>query len=94
MPVGGQNLIEALAVGIPVVTGPSMFNFAEATRLATAAGAAVQTQDAASAIATAAALLEDPEKRKAMSEAGKRFCEAHRGAAERQVAACLRVLNA
>src|SRR5207253_4158591 len=34
VPLGGQNLIEALAVGAPVVVGPSMFNFAEATRLA------------------------------------------------------------
>ena len=29
MPLGGQNLIEALAAGAPVVLGPSMFNFAE-----------------------------------------------------------------
>ena len=34
LPLGGQNLIEALAAGAPVVIGPSMFNFAEATRLA------------------------------------------------------------
>src|SRR5207247_11337126 len=40
MPLGGQNLIEALAVGAPVVAGPSMFNFADATRLALGAGAA------------------------------------------------------
>ena len=40
LPLGGQNLIEALAAGAPVVFGPSMFNFAEATRLALEAGAA------------------------------------------------------
>ena len=44
LPLGGQNLIEALAAGAPVVLGPSMFNFAEATRLALAAGAAVQVR--------------------------------------------------
>src|SRR6185503_4217360 len=33
MPLGGQNLIESLASGTPVVIGPSMFNFAEATEL-------------------------------------------------------------
>src|SRR6185503_14172939 len=59
MPLGGQNLIEGLAAGTPVVTGPSMFNFAEATRLAVAAGAAVQAADARAAIAHAAQLLQD-----------------------------------
>jgi 3-deoxy-D-manno-octulosonic-acid transferase len=91
MPLGGQNLIEALAAGTPVVCGPSMFNFAEATRLAVAAGAAIQAPDAASAIREAVALLKDEAKRRAMAEAGRRFCESHRGAAERQLAVCLTV---
>jgi 3-deoxy-D-manno-octulosonic-acid transferase len=93
MPLGGQNLIEALAAGTPVVTGPSMFNFAEATRLAVAAGAAVQARDARAAIAQAAALLENEGRRRAMGEAGPRFCAAHRGAAQRQLAVCLELLK-
>lgn len=55
MPLGGQNLIESLAAGTPVVTGPNMFNFAEVTELAVAAGAAEQATDARDAIARAAA---------------------------------------
>jgi 3-deoxy-D-manno-octulosonic-acid transferase len=93
MPLGGQNLIEALAAGTPVVCGPSMFNFAEATRLAVAAGAAIQAPDAAAAIREALVLLENETKRRAMGDAGRRFCESHRGAAERQLAVCLRALN-
>lgn len=92
-PLGGQNLIEACAAGTPVVLGPHMFNFAEATRLALDAGAAVQAADAAGAIREAMALLDDPEKRRAMAEAGRRLCEAHRGATARQLAACLRLLK-
>jgi 3-deoxy-D-manno-octulosonic-acid transferase len=92
MPLGGQNLIEALAAGTPVVTGPSMFNFAEATRLAVEAGAALQTAGAAQAIAAAADLLADPRRRSEMGQAGKELCEAHRGAAERQLAVCLGLL--
>ena len=92
-PLGGQNLIEACAAGAPVVLGPHMFNFAEATRLALDAGAAVQAADAAGAIREAMALLDDPGKRRAMAEAGRRLCEAHRGATARQLAACLRLLK-
>jgi len=94
MPLGGQNLIEALAAGTPVVCGPSMFNFAEATRLALEAGAAVQTADAASAIHEAISLLGHEAKRRQMAEAGKRFCESHRGAAQRQAEVCLKLLKA
>ena len=93
MPLGGQNLIEALAVGTPVLTGPSTFNFTEATQLALAAGAALQVRDAPAAIEAAASLLADPDKRAAMGEAGRALCEAHRGAASRQLAVCLELLK-
>ncbi len=94
LPLGGQNLIESLAVGTPVVSGPSTFNFAEATRLALAAGAAIQCADAASAIQRAAELLNDAVKRREMGEAGRRLCAAHRGAAARQLAVCLELVRA
>lgn len=93
MPLGGQNLIEALAAGAPVVIGPSSFNFAEATRLALEAGAALQVADARAAIKEALALLGDSQKRAAMSEAGKRLCAAHRGATQRHLAVCLQLLK-
>jgi hypothetical protein len=44
-------------------------------------------------MAGAAALLDDPGKRREMGEAGKRLCEAHRGAAARQLALCLELLK-
>jgi 3-deoxy-D-manno-octulosonic-acid transferase len=91
-PLGGQNLIEACAAGVPVVLGPSVFNFAEATRLALDAGAAVQEADAGSAIRRALALLGDSEARRRMGEAGKLLCEAHRGATRRHLEACRRLL--
>jgi 3-deoxy-D-manno-octulosonic-acid transferase len=85
MPLGGQNLIEALAAGAPVVLGPSMFNFAEATRLALEAGAAVQAGDPKAAVREAIELLSGPEKRAAMRDAGRKLCEAHRGATRRHL---------
>lgn len=91
-PLGGQNLIEALAAGAPVVLGPSMFNFAEAARLALAAGAALQAPDAGGAVREALALIADPGRRRQMAEAGRRLCDAHRGAAGRHLAACRRLV--
>jgi len=85
LPLGGQNLIEALAAGAPVVFGPSMFNFAEATRLALDAGAAIQAGDAPSAIQRAVDLISDQQQRERMARAGKALCEAHRGATQRHL---------
>jgi 3-deoxy-D-manno-octulosonic-acid transferase len=92
--LGGQNLIEGCAAGIPVVTGPHMYNFADVTRLAVAAEAAIQAPDAASALRAARALLADPERCARMGIAGTRLCVQHRGAAERHLAVCRGLLRA
>ena len=86
LPLGGQNLIEACAVGCPVVVGPHTFNFAQATDDAVAAGAALRATDAEDMASAVAALLDDDKKRQAMSEAGLAFAEAHRGATARCMA--------
>jgi len=91
-PLGGQNLIEALAAGAPVVVGPSMYNFAEATRLALETGAALQAHDAAGAMRQAMALLSSSEERRAMAEAGQKLCGAHRGATARHLDVLQRLL--
>ena len=86
LPLGGQNLIEACAVGKPVIVGPYTFNFEEATELAIEAGAArrvVSPQELAAAIAE---LLSDPQRAQRMAAAGRRFAEAHRGATARTLA--------
>lgn len=94
VPRGGQNLIEACAAGVPAVFGPSMFNFAEAARLAVAAGAARQADSTTAAMREAAALLADSGARAAMGEAARKLCEAHRGATRRHLELCGEILRA
>ena len=83
LPLGGQNLIEALAVGAPVLIGPHTFNFNEAAIGAVAAGAAQRVADAEALISAVEALFRDPSQRDAMREAAGAFHAAHRGATER-----------
>ncbi|HUK03962.1 MAG TPA: glycosyltransferase, partial [Burkholderiales bacterium] len=92
-PLGGQNLIEACAAGTPVVLGPSMYNFAEATRLALEAGAAVRAESAAHAIRMALQLLSNIEEREKMGAAGRALCAAHRGATRRHLEYCEELLG-
>ena len=86
LPLGGQNLLEACAVGKPVIVGPHTFNFEEATRDAIEAGAAVRVADSAELASTLQALLDDASRCAAMSQAGREFTEKHRGATERTLA--------
>ncbi|MDP2827223.1 MAG: lipid IV(A) 3-deoxy-D-manno-octulosonic acid transferase [Sulfuricellaceae bacterium] len=80
LPFGGQNLIEACAMGKPVVLGPHTYNFAEASSHALAAGAAVQIKDTDELLTATLALLSNPPRRQAMGEAGLVFSQQHRGA--------------
>ncbi|UXH80285.1 3-deoxy-D-manno-octulosonic acid transferase [Roseateles amylovorans] len=81
--LGGQNLIEAAACGVPLIMGPHTFNFAEAAALSIEAGAARRVEDLPQALDAALALLAGPSDRLAMAEAAQRFAGAHRGAADR-----------
>jgi 3-deoxy-D-manno-octulosonic-acid transferase len=83
---GCQNLIEACAVGAPVLIGPSTFNFADAARAAIDAQAAIQVPDAAAMIATALDLIGNPARRAVMAEAGRAFATRHGGATARTMA--------
>jgi 3-deoxy-D-manno-octulosonic-acid transferase len=86
LPFGGQNLIEACAVGTPVVVGPHTFNFAVVAEQAVEAGAAIRVSDVADAIDAGLRLLDDAPRREAAGAAGRHFAAAHRGATARTMA--------
>lgn len=90
LPFGSQNLIEPCALGVPVLLGPSTFNFAQACALALECGAARQVADVDAMLTVAIALLADQPTRSAMGQAGRDFALAHRGATQRMVDYLLR----
>ena len=77
---GGHNPLEALALGVPVVFGPHMFNFDEIAQLTRQAGAGVQVADEDGLIAAARIYLRDARVRQAASLAGESLVRAHQGA--------------
>jgi 3-deoxy-D-manno-octulosonic-acid transferase len=85
LPLGGQNLIEACAVGKPVLVGEYTFNFAQATEEAVAAGAALRVPDAAGLLRQAAQLLGDPAQLAQRGASALAFAGQHRGATSRTV---------
>ncbi|MBI5006914.1 MAG: lipid IV(A) 3-deoxy-D-manno-octulosonic acid transferase [Nitrosomonadales bacterium] len=80
LPFGGQNLIEACAVGKPVLLGPHTYNFTQAAELAVDCGAAVRVSHADDLVHQLNILLHDVDRLKQMGENGERFVSGSRGA--------------
>ncbi|MDY3331663.1 MAG: 3-deoxy-D-manno-octulosonic acid transferase [Pelistega sp.] len=80
---GGQNHIEACAVGVPVIVGPHTENFEKSVEDALIEGAARRTDSAHSALLLAQQLLNDEAQRLEMGKAGKRWLQLHQGVSQR-----------
>jgi 3-deoxy-D-manno-octulosonic-acid transferase len=88
--LGGQNLIQPLAHGKPVLHGPHMQNFAEVARMAQEVGASQVCRDADELARALAALLSDPIERERRSRVAQALVAEHLGAAERYAKAIAR----
>jgi len=84
--VGGHNLLEPAALGVPVLSGPHTFNFAEITSLLKDAGALEIVNDAAQLAAAVCWLLEHPEEARSRGGAGRQRIDRERGALQRTLA--------
>lgn len=93
VPVGGHNMLEPAALGVPVLTGPQVFNFSEVNDLLEREGALMSVTDSDELAAAVLELLGDPGRRRAMGEAGRRVVEANRGAAECVAGMALNLLD-
>ena len=70
---GCQNVLEPAAFQLPVVTGPSQFNFLEICRALEEAGALRTVPDSAGLASVLGQLVADPSLRQAMGLAGSRL---------------------
>ena len=80
---GGQNLLQPLAHGKPVLHGPHMQNFGDVARASLAAGASIECATALKLAEQIKELQTNPEKRKLMGEAAANFISQNQGAAKR-----------
>jgi len=93
VPVGGHNLLEPAGLGLPVLTGPHVFNAPDVARLLLAAGAALEVHSAKDLGDQVTRLLRDPAERTTRGRAGIAVIGANGGAVERVVGIVGGVVN-
>lgn len=77
---GGHNVLEPALWGVPVLSGPHLFNFQAVSDQLREAQALEVVQDAAALAAAVNSLAADPARRAAMGGAARAVVEANRGA--------------
>jgi len=81
--IGGHNLLEPAAIGVPVVTGPYLHNFTEIAQSLEDVGGLRVAEDAAAVGELIERLLANEALRMTMGQAGRALVDAGRGTLER-----------
>jgi len=85
LPLGGQNLIEAFALGKPVLIGPHTFNFQTITDYAVGEGIAIRVRDAHELMSLWENLQADDVIREHLGSAALAFARGQQGATARTI---------
>lgn len=85
VPLGGQNILEPCALGVPVLFGPYMFNFTDISQWTMQEGAGLMVQSTDDLVEQLGELLADPDQRDEMGRQGLAFIEKHRGALDKNL---------
>ncbi|MEM6573375.1 MAG: lipid IV(A) 3-deoxy-D-manno-octulosonic acid transferase [Pseudomonadota bacterium] len=81
--VGGHNVLEPAALGVPVLVGPHTFNFAEITEMLLSRNGALRVEDQATLARRLLELAENPQLRQQMGRCGFELVQENRGALTR-----------
>ena len=81
--VGGHNLLEPAALGVPVLAGPHNFNSADVAKILVERGAALIVNDAKELAARVSVLLSNPTERARIGALGRECVEGNRGALDK-----------
>lgn len=80
VPKGGHNMIEPAAWGVPIISGPHLFNFSEVSQLLISGNALQVCEDASHLADQFTDLLQNSERRQSMGNSAKQISEENRGA--------------
>ncbi|HET6603351.1 MAG TPA: lipid IV(A) 3-deoxy-D-manno-octulosonic acid transferase [Xanthomonadaceae bacterium] len=83
VPIGGHNVLEPAALGVPVLIGPHTFNFTEITEMLLDNGAAARVADVGELGSQVMALLDDGARRGRMGARARATVDRERGALTR-----------
>lgn len=86
VPIGGHNLLEPAALGLPLVSGVHVFNAQEIADMFVEKGACELVQDSAELAAEIGRLLSDAQEAARQGDAGRAILERNRGALARLLA--------
>jgi 3-deoxy-D-manno-octulosonic-acid transferase len=91
--IGGHNILEACALGKPVIFGPYMFNFLEISKLALAQNAGIQVHDADELISVMYRMIDDANYRYSYGENGIKLVNENRGSLQNTLDALKNYIN-
>jgi 3-deoxy-D-manno-octulosonic-acid transferase len=86
VPIGGHNLLEPAALGLPLASGPHVFNAQEIANMFIETGACALADDAEQLAGAVGELLSARDKAKERGELGRQILEQNRGALQRLLA--------
>lgn len=86
VPVGGHNMLEPAALGLPILSGPYTFNAEDIAQMFFESGAARKVADAAGLGTAVLNYFAEPAQRAADGESGRQIVAANRGALARLLA--------
>ncbi|MFD2191374.1 lipid IV(A) 3-deoxy-D-manno-octulosonic acid transferase [Pistricoccus aurantiacus] len=93
VPIGGHNLLEPAAMGVPVITGPHLDNFSDIAATLHEANALVEVPDAQALAAALQCLFDNEPERQRLCQAAQQVVDRERGALGRIMIGLERLLS-